>query len=129
MQFDLPLLSLGTRLLQTTPARIFCLGRKRGHMNIPGLMSFWEGPISWIERLCVRSVLNAGHRLTIYTYDPQMLRKSGIEGDICDAREVLPECTVQSFRSVGRHALFSDLFRLELQRQNKGISVDLDSIF
>ena len=98
-------------------------------MNTPALVSFWEGPISWIERLCVRSVLNAGHRLTIYTYDPQMLRKSGIEGDICDAREVLAECTVESFRSVGRHALFSDLFRLELQRQNKGIWVDLDCYF
>jgi hypothetical protein len=35
----------------------------------------------------------------------------------------------ESFRSVGRHALFSNIFRLALQRQNKGIWVDLDCYF
>lgn len=96
---------------------------------LPRFASFWEGPITWLERLCVRSILNAGHHLTIYSYTPAALRDSGIEADIRDSREVLPESAIEHFRSVGRYALFANIFRVELQRQGKGIWVDLDCHF
>lgn len=98
-------------------------------MSAAQLVSFWEGPVSWLELLCTRSIVSAGHPLKIYSYKPDILRNSGIDGDICDAREVLPEQTIENFRRVGRFPLFANMFRLELQRQGKGIWVDLDCYF
>ncbi len=94
------------------------------------LTSYWEGPVGWMERLCVRSMRRAGHPLTIYSYLPEALSKEGLDADVADAREIVPaEHPINRYREVGRYALMSNLFRLELQRQSRGIWVDLDCLF
>jgi hypothetical protein len=91
------------------------------------LASYWEGPVTWVERLCVASMLHHGHELTIYTHDPQSLVGCNLGADVRDAREVVTEKDfVHRYRTVGRFNMFANLFRLELQRQSKGIWVDLD---
>lgn len=94
------------------------------------LASYWEGPVSWMERLCARSMRKAGHPLTVYSYLPDALLGQGLDADIADARDVVPEHhPINRYRAVGRFALMSNLFRLELQRQGRGIWVDLDCLF
>lgn len=94
------------------------------------LASYWEGPVGWMERLCIRSMRKAGHSLTIYSYVPDGLANLGLDAVIADARDVVPEHhPINRYRAVGRFALMSNLFRLELQRQSKGIWVDLDCLF
>jgi hypothetical protein len=69
----------------------------------------------------------AGHTLTIYTYDPEALHKCGLHDDIRDAREIINEAD-PSFRyfTGRRFTLFSNIMRLQMQRQSRGIWVDLD---
>ena len=91
------------------------------------LVSFWDGPVCWLERLCVMSMLEQGHTLTIYSYTPDALLKAGLHTDIRDAREITPE-THSSYRyaAIGRYNMFTNIFRVELQRQGKGVWLDLD---
>jgi hypothetical protein len=72
-------------------------------------------------------MLRHDHRLTIYTHDLQALIACNIGAEVRDAREVVTEKDVaHRYRAVGKFNTFSNLFRLELQRQSKGIWVDLD---
>lgn len=94
------------------------------------LASYWEGPAGWMERLCVRSMLRHGHPLTIYSYKPDAVRALDLGADVQDARDIVPENhPINRYRAVGHFALMSNLFRLELQRQSRGIWVDLDCLF
>jgi hypothetical protein len=91
------------------------------------LVSYWEGPVTWVERLCVASMLRHGHELIVYSYDPEALRGYAVGAEIRDAREVVTERhNAHRYRAAGKSWLFSDLFRLELQLQDRGIWVDLD---
>lgn len=93
------------------------------------LVSYWEGPVGWMERLCVRSMRRHGHHLTIYSYLPDALAAHGLEAEIADARDIVPDHhPITRYRSVGRFALMTNLLRLELQRQSKGMWVDLDCL-
>lgn len=94
------------------------------------LASYWEGPVSWMERVSARSMVEAGHELTIYSYTPDALRELGLDGVIRDAREIVPDDNpITRYRAVGRYALMTNLLRLELQRRGAGTWVDLDCLF
>lgn len=34
------------------------------------IFSYWEGGVSWLERLSLQTMLASGHQVTIYSYDP-----------------------------------------------------------
>jgi hypothetical protein len=53
------------------------------------LLSFWEGSVTWLERLCVASMIQHNHPVAIYTYDPDALKKYNSGAEIRDAREVI----------------------------------------
>lgn len=92
------------------------------------IVSFWSGPVSWMERLSAKSMRRQGHTLTVYSYAPHLLRDGGLEADIRDARDMLP-LTGEHARLVSASpALLSDIFRLELMRQNSGVWLDLDML-
>ena len=96
-------------------------------MSKTRLLSFWEGPVTWVERLCVASILRQGHELTIYTFDPEALSGCNLGAEIRDVREVVPEKHIaHRYHAAGESSHFSDLFRLELQLQGRGIWADLD---
>lgn len=94
------------------------------------VISYWEGPVSWLERLCLQSVLDAGNTITIYSYDPDSLQRIGFHDDIRDARDIIPEDNIY-FRYIQnkRYTLFTNLFRLVAQLQRLGTWVDLDCYF
>src|SRR4051812_27726446 len=88
-------------------------------------VAMWIGPrLGAVERACVRSILRAGHPLTLYCYaEPDGVPK-GVT--LADAAEVLPEHHIIRHRT-GSPSLFSNRFRYELMRRGAGIWVDLDT--
>jgi hypothetical protein len=84
----------------------------------------WIGSaLGRVERACIRSILRAGHPVTLYRYD----RLDGIpEGvDVEDAASILPRAAIIRHKE-GSVALFSNWFRYELQRLGKGLWLDTD---
>lgn len=97
--------------------------------DLARLVSYWDGPLSWLERLCAASMKAAGHRLIVYSHDPDAVRAAGLDAEIRDGREVLGESHhANRYREAGAFHHFADVFRLELLRQGKGVWVDLDCL-
>ena len=96
-------------------------------MHKAQFVSFWGGHVTWVERLCAASMSQQGHPLAIYTYEPAELAKYKLAAEIRDAREVAPETdAAHRYHAERRFSMFTETFRLALQRQRKGIWVDLD---
>ena len=84
----------------------------------------WIGPrLGPVERTCLKSVLNQGHRLALYCFDEPAGVPEGVE--LRDASEILPRDRIIRHRT-GSIALFSNWFRYELQRREAGTWVDCD---
>ena len=88
------------------------------------LFSFWSGaPLGYVERLCIASMLQAGHSLDIYTYDLDFVVPAGVTRR--NAAEVLSRERIVLHES-GSWAIFSDIFRYEALLLSAGTWVDLD---
>lgn len=93
-------------------------------------VSFWGGPVSWVERLCAESISRHFESLTIYSYEHEFLAEQGLQAQIRDAREILQEDSpVQHYRNIGQYNTFANLFRLCLLSREVGIWVDMDCLF
>ncbi|SFV38850.1 hypothetical protein SAMN05216456_3651 [Devosia crocina] len=93
-------------------------------MTLPTLVSFWHGPMSWLEALCIASFVRQGHRVEIFAFDrPDNFPHGAVWRD---ASEILPRADLVFYKGKGTPAVFSDRFRLELMRQAQGVYVDLD---
>ncbi len=83
------------------------------------------GSLSWMEQLCLKSFVDRGQKITLFSYDaiPNVP-----EGVICrDGREVLDTDNFLKYEKKDSFALFADLFRLHMIAQNPGlIWVDTD---
>lgn len=99
--------------------------------TLPTVVSFWRGPVTWIERLCVASMLEVGHRVEVFSYEPESLSKAGLECEIRDAWEVLPapDDILPRNRGTTAEAVLSDVFRLHLMKQERGLWSDMDCLF
>ena len=87
--------------------------------------SLWIGPsLGPIERACLRSVLRQGHPVSLYCYHEPEGVPEGVE--LRDASEVIPEDRIIRHHT-GSVALFSNWFRYELQRRDRGIWIDCDA--
>ncbi|WP_108396841.1 hypothetical protein [Devosia submarina] len=93
-------------------------------MSLPTIVSFWHGPISWLEKLCLRSFVRQGHAVELYAFDPVADLPEGVT--LHDAAEILPRDQLIFYKGVGTPGVFSDRFRLCLLRQDKGLYSDLD---
>lgn len=71
----------------------------------------------------MRSVLEQGHQLDLYSYTTMEGVPDGVR--LCDAGDILPASSVKRHRS-GSVSLFSNRFRYELQRRGLGTWVDCD---
>ena len=88
------------------------------------LFSFWSGtPLSYLERLCLASMLRAGHPVDVYSYDEHLVVPAGVT--LRSASEVLPESKIVR-EGGGSWALVSDMFRYEGLSRGLGIWIDLD---
>lgn len=92
--------------------------------GLPTIVSFWHGPMSWLERLSVASFRRAGHRVEIYSYDPIVDMPAGATWR--DAAEILPRNKLTFYKGRGTPGVFSDYFRMSLLRAARGVWADLD---
>ncbi|MFD2740041.1 hypothetical protein ACFSUD_10705 [Sulfitobacter aestuarii] len=79
-------------------------------------MLWVEGPLSYVEQLCVQSFLDAGHAVTLYHYKPVFNVPEGatlVHGDVVLKRDEF----IQHGRT-NSLALFSDVFRYHLLNQS-----------
>ncbi len=84
------------------------------------------GSLSFLEQLCLKSFVDAGHHVTLYTYDGVERVPDGIE--IGDGNEILPMDTALVHRRTGSPALQSDLFRYHLlSKKDRMIWADTDA--
>lgn len=87
------------------------------------LVSFWHGPLGWMERMCMASMLRHGHALAVYSYASLDL-PAGVEGR--DARAIVPDGSPDQSLMTEQIAAFADLFRYVLMQKGAGLWVDLD---
>ncbi len=84
------------------------------------------GPLSFLEQLCVQSFLDAGHAVTMYSYEGVPNLPAGTE--TADAAAVLPRADFLRHGRTQSPALHSDLFRYHLLAgQDRMIWADTDA--
>ncbi|MEM6888921.1 MAG: hypothetical protein AAF636_12365 [Pseudomonadota bacterium] len=89
-------------------------------MTLPTIAALWmEGPLSFLEKLCLKSFVDAGHPVVLYQYGEVTHVPDGIE--IADANDILPRTGFLKHQRTGSPALHSDLFRYKLLEKSDGI--------
>ncbi|SIO40743.1 hypothetical protein SAMN05444722_1945 [Rhodovulum sp. ES.010] len=96
-------------------------------MTLPTIAALWiEGPLSFLEQLCLKSFVDAGHRVLLYRYGAVENVPDGVEP--ADAAEILPRTDFLTHARTGSPALHSDLFRYRLLAQSENtIWADTDA--
>lgn len=92
--------------------------------GLPHICSFWHGPLTYLARLCLASFAEKGHGVTLFSYEDHADLPKGVQLD--NAGDILPREKMFFYKGSRTPAVFSDLFRLELMAQNRGIWVDCD---
>jgi hypothetical protein len=89
------------------------------------IFTFWQdSPLSYIERMCLASMLAAGHSVDLYSYDELEDVPAGVS--VKDARLIMTEDRIIRHKSTGSIALFANLFRYEGLRRGAGMWLDTD---
>jgi len=87
--------------------------------------ALWIGPsLGRIEQACLRSFVEAGHRVDLHVYDDVAGVPAGVQ--VVDARTILPRESIVRYRATGSYSLFSNRFRYELLRAGRGLWIDCD---
>jgi hypothetical protein len=87
---------------------------------------FWAyGDLTMLEKLAAVSFVANGFDLKFWTYGLITNLPNGIE--LCDARKIIPENRVFKSGS-GSYALFADLFRYAVLREQGGLWADTDVV-
>ena len=95
--------------------------------KLPVIAALWmQGPLSFLEQLCLKSFVDAGHKVVLYHYGPLENVPEGIE--LGDANEFLPQTNFLQHERTGSPALHSDLFRYKmLEKSDNTIWADTDA--
>ncbi len=89
-------------------------------------MLWVEGPLSYVEVLCAKSFLDAGHHVKLYHYQDVQNAPEGVE--LVHGDTVLKSDRFITHARTGSLALFSDVFRYHLlQKNDRMIWADLDA--
>ena len=84
------------------------------------------GSLSYLEQLCLKSFIDAGQHVVLYTYEGVTNAPAGVE--LADANEILPQTGYLRHARTGSPALHSDLIRYHmLARQDDMIWADTDA--
>lgn len=78
-------------------------------------MLWVDGPLSFLEQLCIKSYLDVGQHVRLYTYGTVTGIPEGVEQR--DAREVLPDSEFITHGRTGSPAPHSDKFRYRMLAQ------------
>jgi hypothetical protein len=98
----------------------------------PDVVTFWHGPLDRLRTLCLRSQVAAGHKVTVYSFDPLPGLPDGVAN--AEAEAVLPHSFSEKLRPQQPDGSwrdwtilqFSDFFRMRLMAQNAGLWLDAD---
>ncbi|WP_228849700.1 class I SAM-dependent methyltransferase [Halocynthiibacter styelae] len=95
--------------------------------SLPTISALWmEGSLSFLEQLCMKSFVDAGHEVILYHYGPLQNVPAGIE--LADANTILPQKNFLKHERTGSPALHSDLFRYKMLEQSQNtIWADTDA--
>lgn len=91
---------------------------------LPTIVSFWHGPLGYLERLCLASFVEKGHAVELYAYG----RPEGLPSGVAwrEAAEIIPSDEIFYYKGNRTPAVFADLFRLRLLALGRGIWADCD---
>lgn len=87
--------------------------------NPPEIASLWIGErLTWLEQLCLKSFADAGHHITLYSYQPfENLPDGAYAGD---ASDIYPGEPMLRHKRTGSPAIHADIWRLNpLRKTNK----------
>lgn len=70
------------------------------------------GDLSFLEQLCLKSFVDVGHHVTLYSYEPIGNAPAGVE--LADAALILPRSEILRYSLNGSPALHADRFRYHL---------------
>ncbi len=98
----------------------------------PEIVTFWHGPLDALRLLCLRSQVDAGHKVTVYSFDPIARLPDGVGN--AEAEAILPHAFAEKLRPTGPDGVwrdwttlqFSDFFRIRLMARSEGLWLDAD---
>src|ERR1700687_1213542 len=98
----------------------------------PDVVTFWHGPLDALRQTCLRSQVAAGHKVTVYSFEPLAQLPDGVGN--AEAEAILPHAFSEKLRppqpdGSGRDwttLQFSDFFRMRLMADNAGLWLDAD---
>jgi hypothetical protein len=101
-------------------------------MTVPNVVTFWHGKLDALRLLCLRSQVAAGHRVTVYSFEPLADLPDGVGN--AEAEAILPRSFAEKLRPSGPGGAwrdwttlqFSDFFRMRLMARNEGLWLDAD---
>lgn len=92
---------------------------------LPILSVLWiEGKLSYVENLCLRSMVACAHTVRLYSYGEVTNLPEGVE--LCSAETVLPRSKLLRHKKSGSYSLGSNIFRYELLQKEDTIWLDAD---
>src|SRR3979411_2192789 len=98
----------------------------------PDVVPFWHGPLDALRQLCLRSQVAAGHKVTVYSFEPIAGLPDGVGN--AEAEAILPHAFSEKLRPPQPDGTwrdwtvlqFSDFFRMRLMARNAGLWLDAD---
>src|ERR1700737_2679978 len=99
---------------------------------VPAGVALWRGSLDPLRRLCLASQVAAGHRVTVYSFDPLAGLPDGVSN--AEAEAILPHGFAEKLRPSGPDGAwrdwttlqFSDFFRMRLMARGAGLWLDAD---
>jgi hypothetical protein len=99
---------------------------------LPEIVTFWHGPLDRLRQTCLRSQLAAGHKVTVYSFDPLPGLPYGVGN--AEAEAILPHGFAERLRPAEPDGSwrdwtllqFSDFFRMRLMAARAGLWLDAD---
>src|SRR5471032_1795076 len=98
----------------------------------PEVVTFWHGPLDALRNLCLRSQVAAGHKVTVYSFEPLAGLPDGVGN--AEAEAILPHAFSERLRPPQPDGSwrdwtvlqFSDFFRMRLMAEGAGLWLDAD---
>ena len=90
---------------------------------LPDVVTFWHGPLDRLRQTCLRSQVAAGHKVTVYSFDPVPGLPDGVAN--AEAEAILPHAFSEKLRPPQPDGSwrdwttlqFSDFFRMRLMAE------------
>src|SRR5262245_5748371 len=103
----------------------------RSHAPQHRFQSFWYGgPLSPYELFCLRSFIDWGHAVDLYSYDTNLVGPAGVR--VCDAADLISQDEVFVYQAEGfgkgSPSAFSNCFRYKLLAEKGGWWIDTDVV-